>query len=97
MHIVGNRHTARSIVYYFEVCFDSRFADSCWCGTLLLTRAGPCRYDKYAFDRMYQSAVGASAARGKLAQLTFLRMGNRFLDNWDAFNAFMARMRGDEA
>lgn len=54
------------------------------------------RYDKYAFDRMYQSAVGASAARGSLAQLTFLRMGNRFLDNWDAFNAFMARMRGGE-
>lgn len=54
-----------------------------------------CRYDKYAFDRMYQSAVGASAARGSLAQLTFLRMGNQFLDNWDAFNAFMARMRGD--
>ena len=53
-----------------------------------------CRYDKYAFDRMYQSAVGASAASGSLQQLTFLRMGNQFLDNWDAFNSFMARMRG---
>ena len=52
-----------------------------------------CRYDKYAFDRMYQSAVGASAASGSLQQLTFLRMGNQFLDNWDAFNSFMARMR----
>jgi hypothetical protein len=43
---------------------------------------------------MYQSAVGASAARGSLAQLTFLRMGNQFLDNWDAFNSFVARMVG---
>lgn len=45
---------------------------------------------------MYQSAVGASAASGRLQQLTFLRMGNQFLDNWDAFNSFMARMRGGD-
>lgn len=42
---------------------------------------------------MYKSAVGTSAARGKLAQLTFLRMGNLFLDNWAAFDGFMAKMQ----
>jgi hypothetical protein len=56
-----------------------------------------CRYDKYAFDRMYQGAMGGAAARGCLAQLTFLRMGNLFLDNWDAFNAFMAKMNPDDS
>jgi hypothetical protein len=60
-----------------------------------LTR-NACRYDKYAFDRMYDGAVGASAARGSLAQLTFLRMGNLFLDNWDAFNAFMAKVAPED-
>jgi hypothetical protein len=56
----------------------------------------PCRYDRYAFDRMYDGAMGTSAAKGSLAQLTFLRMGNLFLDNWDAFNAFMAKMHPSE-
>ena len=45
---------------------------------------------------MYAGAMGMSAARGSLAQLTFLRMGNLFLDNWDAFNAFMAKMQPEE-
>lgn len=64
--------------------------------TPLTSQLHECRYDKYAFDRMYQGAMGGAAARGCLAQLTFLRMGNLFLDNWDAFHAFMAKMNLDD-
>jgi beta-amylase len=51
------------------------------------------RYDHFAFDRIYESAMGASARRGSLEQLTFLRMGDLMFDNWDSFRDFISRMR----
>ena len=51
------------------------------------------RYDKFAFDRIYESAMGASARNGRLEQLTFLRMGDLMFDNWTAFCYFINRMR----
>lgn len=34
------------------------------------------RYDRYAFDRIAESAFGQNARAGYLDQLTFLRMGD---------------------
>ncbi|KAI8465551.1 MAG: beta-amylase [Monoraphidium minutum] len=52
------------------------------------------RYDEHAFERIAESAFGKTAAAGRLEQLTFLRMGDLMFDNWDAFTAFLTRMRG---
>lgn len=51
------------------------------------------RYDDWAFQRIAESAFGRSARAGRLEQLTFLRMGDLMFDNWDAFCAFLRRMR----
>lgn len=51
------------------------------------------RYDEHAFDRIAESAFGRTARAGRLEQLTFLRMGDLMFDNWDAFCAFLRRMR----
>jgi len=51
------------------------------------------RYDGWAFERIAESAFGRSARAGRLEQLTFLRMGDLMFDNWDAFCAFLRRMR----
>lgn len=51
------------------------------------------RYDRFAFDRIYESAMGAEARSGRLEQLTFLRMGDLMFDNWTAFCDFISRMR----
>lgn len=53
------------------------------------------RYDEHAFDRIAESAFGRTARAGRLEQLTFLRMGDLMFDNWDAFCAFLKRMRGN--
>jgi beta-amylase len=52
------------------------------------------RYDEHAFDRIAESAFGKTARSGRLEQLTFLRMGDLMFDNWEAFCAFLRRMRG---
>lgn len=51
------------------------------------------RYDRYAFDRIAESAFGQNARAGHLVQLTFLRMGDLMFDNWDAFSQFLSRLR----
>ena len=51
------------------------------------------RYDRYAFDRIAESAFGEKARAGHLVQLTFLRMGDLMFDNWDAFSQFLNRLR----
>ena len=51
------------------------------------------RYDRYAFDRITESALGQNARAGHLVQLTFLRMGDLMFDNWDAFSQFLSRLR----
>lgn len=43
------------------------------------------RYDQHAFDRIAESAFGQSVMAGRLERLTFLRMGDMMLDNWDQF------------
>ncbi|WIA44381.1 hypothetical protein OEZ86_007152 [Tetradesmus obliquus] len=55
------------------------------------------RYDEHAFDRIAESAFGRTARAGRLEQLTFLRMGDLMFDNWDAFCAFLRRMRGNRS
>lgn len=45
------------------------------------------RYDQHAFDRIAESAFGQSVMAGRLERLTFLRMGDMMLDNWDQFYA----------
>lgn len=50
------------------------------------------RYDQYAFDKIAESAFGQSVMAGRLEQLTFLRMGDMMVDNWDAFAAFLRRL-----
>ena len=52
------------------------------------------RYDRYAFDRIAESAFGQNARAGHLVQLTFLRMGDLMFDNWDAFAHFVQRLHG---
>ncbi|KAK9805935.1 hypothetical protein WJX73_006454 [Symbiochloris irregularis] len=54
------------------------------------------RYDRYAFDRIAESAFGQNARAGHLQQLTFLRMGDLMFDNWDAFSQFLNRLRTPE-
>ncbi|KIZ05231.1 hypothetical protein MNEG_2733 [Monoraphidium neglectum] len=54
------------------------------------------RYDEHAFDRIAESAFGKTARSGRLEQLTFLRMGDLMFDNWEAFCAFLRRMRGQQ-
>jgi beta-amylase len=55
------------------------------------------RFDPAALDRISHSALGRSAAAGRLAQLTFLRMGDCMFDeaggNWPAFCGLLARLR----
>ena len=41
------------------------------------------RYDSYAFSQICQSAFGQSVMAGRLEKLTFLRMGDMMVDNWD--------------
>lgn len=50
------------------------------------------RYDSYAFDRIVESAFGQSVMAGRLEKLTFLRMGDMMVDNFDAFTAFLRRL-----
>ena len=50
------------------------------------------RYDDYAFDKIAESAFGQSAMAGRMDRLTFLRMGDMMVDNWDAFAAFIKRL-----
>lgn len=50
------------------------------------------RYDNYAFDKITESAFGQSAMAGRMDRLTFLRMGDMMVDNWDAFAAFLKRL-----
>ena len=50
------------------------------------------RYDGAAMDRIAASALGRSAAAGRLAQLTFLRMGDLMFDNWPAFSHLLERL-----
>jgi beta-amylase len=50
------------------------------------------RYDTYAFDKIAESAFGQSVMAGKLEKLTFLRMGDMMVDNWDAFATFLKRL-----
>jgi beta-amylase len=50
------------------------------------------RYDPYAFDKIAESAFGQSVMAGQLEKLTFLRMGDMMVDNWDAFSAFLRRL-----
>lgn len=52
------------------------------------------RYDRWAFDRIAESAFGQNARAGNLVQLTFLRMGDLMFDNWDAFAQFVQRLHG---
>ena len=55
------------------------------------------RYDAAALDRIAASALGRSALRGRLDQLTFLRMGDLMFDNWPAFCGLLARLRDARA
>jgi len=50
------------------------------------------RYDGHAMERIAISALGRSAAAGRLAQLTFLRMGDLMFDNWPAFTDLLERL-----
>jgi beta-amylase len=50
------------------------------------------RYDAVALDQMAESAVGRSARAGRLEALTFLRLGDMMVDNWDAFSALLRRL-----
>lgn len=50
------------------------------------------RYDQYAFDKIAESAFGQSVMAGRMEKLTFLRMGDMMVDNWDAFSAFLKRL-----
>ena len=50
------------------------------------------RYDQYALDKIAESAFGQSVMAGRLERLTFLRMGDMMVDNWDPFAAFIKRL-----
>jgi beta-amylase len=50
------------------------------------------RYDGNAFDKIAESTFGQSAMAGRMDRLTFLRMGDMMVDNWDAFAAFIKRL-----
>ena len=50
------------------------------------------RYDGHAFDKIAESTFGQSAMAGRMDRLTFLRMGDMMVDNWDAFAAFIKRL-----
>ena len=50
------------------------------------------RYDGSAMERIAISSLGRSAAAGRLAQLTFLRMGDLMFDNWPAFTDLLERL-----
>jgi len=50
------------------------------------------RYDQYALDKIAESAFGQSVMAGRLERLTFLRMGDMMVDNWDAFASFLTRL-----
>lgn len=59
------------------------------------------RYDTYAFEQIANhvpQAIGGSAggleleSRGKLSRLTFLRMNDVMLGNFDSFKLLMARL-----
>ncbi|RMZ56963.1 hypothetical protein APUTEX25_005025 [Auxenochlorella protothecoides] len=52
------------------------------------------RYDRAAFDKIAESAVGRSVLAGRLEKITFLRMGDMMVDNWDAFSSFLQRLTG---
>ena len=54
------------------------------------------RYDRAAFDRMADGAVGRNVLAGRLEKITFLRMGDLMIDNWDAFSGFLSRLRDAE-
>lgn len=53
------------------------------------------RYDEAAFNRIAQQAFGQNAMKGRLDQLTFLRMSDMMGDtgNWFVFADFIAQMR----
>jgi beta-amylase len=50
------------------------------------------RYDRYAFDRIAESAFGQSVMAGRVEKLTFLRMGDMMIDNWESFSGFLRRL-----
>jgi len=50
------------------------------------------RYDQYAFDKITESAFGQTVMSGRMEKLTFLRMGDMMIDNWDAFSLFLKRL-----
>jgi beta-amylase len=50
------------------------------------------RYDQGALDKIAESALGQSVMAGRLERLTFLRLGDLMVDNWDSFAAFLRRL-----
>lgn len=50
------------------------------------------RYDRCALDKIAESAVGQSVKNGRLERLTFLRLGDLMIDNWDSFASFLHRL-----
>lgn len=50
------------------------------------------RYDARALDKIAESALGENVKNGRLEKLTFLRLGDLMIDNWDAFVGLLHRL-----